>query len=184
MLIEDQSFDKVNELNFGTYENCTFKSCNFERANFSNYKFIDCVFDNCNLSLIQQEHLGLQDCVFKSCKILGFHFSKANTFNLSFTFEDCVLDHSSFHGLKIKKMLFKNCSLKETDFENTDCSQSTFDNCNLERAVFYQSNLEQTDFRTAYNYVIDPELNKIKGAKFAVDGLAGLLQKYRIKISN
>lgn len=184
MSIEDQLLEKKNELSMGTYENCHFKSCNFERADFSNYKFIDCVFDNCNLSLITQDNVALQDCTFKQCKILGFLFSKANTFNLSFSFDTCILDHSSFHGLKIKKTSFKNCSLKEVDFENADCSQSIFDNSNMERALFYQTNIGQADLRTAYNYVLDPEFNNIKGAKFSLDGIPGLLHKYKIKISN
>jgi hypothetical protein len=30
--------------------------------------------------------------------------------------------------------------------------------------------------------VLDPEINRIKGAKFTLEGLAGLLQKYQIVI--
>lgn len=184
MAIEDQLVEKKNELQMATYENCIFKSCNFERADFSSYKFIDCIFDNCNLSLITQENIAIQDCSFKHCKILGFPFFKANTFNLSFSFDNCILDHSSFQGLKIKKTSFVNCSLKEVDFENTDCSQSVFDNCNMERALFYQTNMVNADFRTAYNYTLDPEFNMLKGAKFSLDGIPGLLHKYKIKITN
>lgn len=183
MSIEDQLVEKKNQLAPGTYENCQFKSCNFEKADFSNYKFIDCIFDNCNLSLIHQENISLQDCSFKECKILGFQFFKANTFNLSFSFDKCILDHSSFQGLKIKKTAFKDCLLKEVDFENTDCSQCTFDNCNFERALFFQTNLTQADFRSSYNYILDPEFNTIKGAQFKLEGIPGLLQKYKIKIS-
>lgn len=182
MLTEDHSFEKIKTLAPGVYENCQFISCNFEGSNFNTYKFIDCIFDACNLSLIQTENLAIQDCIFKNCKILGFHFSKANTFNLSFSFINCVLDHSSFQGLKIKKTIFKDSSLKEVDFENSDCSHSIFDNCNLEGTLFYQTNLEQVNFLTAYNYALDPELNKMKGAKFSKEGLPGLLQKYKIKI--
>lgn len=184
MLVEDQVFEKKNELAVGSYESCQFISCNFEGAKFSSYKFIDCIFDMCNLSLILQEDMMIQDCQFKNCKILGFQFGQANTFNLSFSFTNCVLDHSSFHGVKIKKTIFKDCLLREVDFERSDCSQAIFDNCDLQSAIFYQTTLEQTDFRTAYNYMLDPEYNKIKGAKFTLAGIPGLLQKYKIKITN
>ena len=38
--------------------------------------------------------------------------------------------------------------------------------------------LEKADFLTSYNYSFDPELNKIKGAKFSQAGVTGLLAKY------
>jgi fluoroquinolone resistance protein len=42
--------------------------------------------------------------------------------------------------------------------------------------------LEKADFRTAYNYSIDPEKNRIKKAKFSIFGVTGLLDKYDIEI--
>ena len=45
-----------------------------------------------------------------------------------------------------------------------------------------QSHMEKSDFRGAFNYSIDPELNKLKGARFSAAGLGGLLGKYGIRI--
>jgi hypothetical protein len=42
--------------------------------------------------------------------------------------------------------------------------------------------LERTDFRTSYNYSIDPEINRISKAKFSINGVVGLLGKYNIEI--
>jgi fluoroquinolone resistance protein len=42
--------------------------------------------------------------------------------------------------------------------------------------------LEKADLRTAYNYSIDPSINKIKKAKFSLPGVVGLLSKYDIEI--
>ncbi|HUZ61183.1 MAG TPA: hypothetical protein VMU83_20575 [Hanamia sp.] len=36
-----------------------------------------------------------------------------------------------------------------------------------------RTNLEKADFRSAFNYSIDPELNEIKKAKFSSDELSG-----------
>jgi uncharacterized protein YjbI with pentapeptide repeats len=99
---------------------------------------------------------------------------------LSFSFDNCTLDHSSFYKRKIQKTSFKDSQLHETDFTKCDLSGSVFDNCDLERTVFINSIIEETDFRTSYNYTIDPEMNKIKKAKFSRDGAAGLLSKYDI----
>jgi hypothetical protein len=42
--------------------------------------------------------------------------------------------------------------------------------------------LDAVDFRTAYNFKIDPEFNPMKKAKFSTQGIVGLLDKYDIKI--
>jgi fluoroquinolone resistance protein len=83
---------------------------------------------------------------------------------------------------KIKKTIFKNSQLQETDFAETDLTSAVFDNCNLTQAVFDHTTLEKADFRTSYNYSIDPEINRIKKAKFSILGVSGLLDKYDIDI--
>jgi hypothetical protein len=42
--------------------------------------------------------------------------------------------------------------------------------------------LEKTDFSTAKNITLDPEQNKLKQAKFSVEGALSLLSKYKIEI--
>ena len=39
------------------------------------------------------------------------------------------------------------------------------------------------DFKTAQNYSINPEINRVKGAKFSKNNLSGLLSKYQLKIT-
>ena len=114
--------------------------------------------------------------------MLGLHFENCNQFGLSFNFENCTLNHSSFYKTKIKKTVFKNTQLKETDFTECDLTNSVFDHCDLTGAKFENTVLEKTDFRTSFNYSIDPEINKIKKARFALAGIQGLLDKYDIII--
>jgi hypothetical protein len=52
----------------------------------------------------------------------------------------------------------------------------------LTGAVFDRTGLEKADFREALNFRIDPETNRIKGARFDLDGLPGLLVKWGIKV--
>ena len=78
--------------------------------------------------------------------------------------------------------MFKQVSLVEVDFTEADVSESVFDDCNLQGAIFEQSILEKADFRTAYNYIINPQLNSLKGAKFKLYGLPGLLAAHKIII--
>lgn len=68
------------------------------------------------------------------------------------------------------------------DFAECDLSGSMFDNCDLARAKFDRTNLKKADFRTSYNYSIDPEKNRITKAKFSMTGIVGLLDKYDIEV--
>lgn len=114
--------------------------------------------------------------------MLGLRFDDCSDFGLSFSFEGCTLNHSSFYKTKIKKTIFKNSQLQECDFSEADLTQAVFTNCDLKNAHFESTVLEKADLRTAYNYSINPELNKIKKAKFSASGIAGLLDKYDIEI--
>ena len=57
-----------------------------------------------------------------------------------------------------------------------------FINCDFSGAVFENTILEKADLRTAINYSIDPEINRLKKAKFSMPGLIGLLDKYDIEL--
>ena len=114
--------------------------------------------------------------------MLGLRFEHCDPFNFSLGFDTCQLNHSSFFRLKLKNTHFKNCQLLESDFTDCDLSGALLDNCDLARSTFENTNLEKADLRSAYNYVIDPELNRIKKAQFSLQGIPGLLIKYDIAI--
>jgi uncharacterized protein YjbI with pentapeptide repeats len=65
-----------------------------------------------------------------------------------------------------------------------DLTASVFDNCDFTRAIFENTIIEKTDFRTSFNYSINPEINRIKKAKFSLSGIIGLLAKYDIDIES
>lgn len=52
----------------------------------------------------------------------------------------------------------------------------------MKRSIFLKTNLEETDFSTAFNYLINPNENRLKKAKFALQGLPGLLAVYGIEV--
>jgi len=186
--ITDKKFEKINysekPLDKGEYESCTFTYCDFANTDLSNILFIECSFINCNLSLVKLTKTAFRDVTFKDCKMLGMLFNNCNDFGFSVQFENCQLNHSSFFKLKLKKTLFKNCSLEEVDFSESDLTESKFDGSQLKEARFEHTNLEKADLRTASSYSIDPEINKIKKAKFSLSGVIGLLDKYDIQITH
>ena len=185
---QDQIFDKLDftqePLTKGEYENCKFTNCNFEETNLNDIKFMDCNFQDCNWSLVQIIGTVLREVKFKDCKMLGLQFETCNDFGLSFSFENCQLNHSTFFQMNIKKTIFRNCQLREIDFSESNLSNVIFDNCDLAQAIFINTVLDKADFRTAYNYSIDPESNRLKKAKFSILGISGLLDKYDLIIEN
>lgn len=184
--MDNKTYNKVDftleSLEKGEYQNCIFTNCNFHGCDLSNYKFFDTEFGGCDLSLVKTAQTTLANVAFKSSKLLGWRFENCADFGLSISFDGCLLDHSSFYKVKLKKTVFKNSQLHETDFTESDLTESVFDNCDLAKAIFRNTNLEKADLRSAYNYAIDPENNKLKKAKFSQTGLPGLLVKYNITV--
>ena len=175
-----KTFDKVvfidKKVSNREFEDCVFKNCDFSNSDFSNNTFMDCEFINCNLSMAA---LGGH---FSNCKLLGIQFNSCADFMFAVSFTDCILDYASFSNKKMPKTKFNSCSMKEVSFIGTNVSNSVFDNCNLENAVFNDTELKEVNFLTAYNYKIDPEFNSMRKAKFSMQGIPGLLDKYDIKI--
>lgn len=185
MIVCDNSFSHASGEQFTAteYEKCSFTNCDFSSVDLSNVKFIDCSFLNCNLSLVKLLKTSFQDAVFVGCKMLGLRFDDCSDFNLSFRFETCSLNHSSFYKKKIRKTYFEDCQLQDVDFTESDLTGSIFSKCDLLNATFENSILEKVDFRSALNYSIDPHLNRVKKAKFSLSGLPGLLEKFDIDIT-
>ncbi len=182
----DQSFERKDytetPLPVGEYEGCSFINCDLSGSDLSEQVFIDCTFTGCNLSMAVLTKTAFRDVRFKDCKMLGLKFDNCNDFALSFSFENCVLTHSSFYQKKIIKTVFRNCRLQEADLVQADLSGSIIDNCDLAGTIFDGTNLEKADLRNSYNYSINPDNNRIRKAKFSLAHIAGLLDKYDITI--
>ena len=185
-LEDGRTYNKVNfsrdPLKKGEYENCHFINCDFPEGDLSEIRFVECQFVGCNLSLANIKQTTFFDVLFKDCKMLGLRFDLCRELGLSFRFENCRLDHSVFFKRKLKKTVFNDSVLTDVDFTDGDLTASVFDKCNLSGAVFENTVLEKVDFRTSFNYTIDPDLNRVKRAKFALNGIGGLLTKHNIII--
>ncbi len=161
---------------------CRFVGCVFLKSNLMGNNFEDCAFENCNFSMTKVKGSGFRNANFKECKIIGVDFSECNKYMFSFSFYKCHLDYSTFLGTKLMKTKFEKCSMKETDFSEANLSGSELLDCDLTGAIFSNTVLEKVDFRTANNYSIDPEFNRLKKAKFSAFNLEGLLYKHQLDI--
>jgi uncharacterized protein YjbI with pentapeptide repeats len=117
---EDKIFEKEDfsehTLHKGFYENCRFIDCNFSNTNLAEFNFSDCSFSGCNLSTVTLTKTVFADVQFKECKMIGLHFEDCNPAPFIASFEDCVLDFSSFYKVKIKKFIFKKSTIRDGGF--------------------------------------------------------------------
>ena len=185
-LIENKVFENITfgEENppDGVYEECRFIHCNLNNADLSNVTLRNCIFDGCDLSLAKLRETSFQEVHFLNSKLLGLQFCDCRELLLEFQFEQCMLKLSNFQRLNLKNTQFTDCNLQEADFTGTDLTGASFDNCDLMRTTFGHTILEQADFRTAYNFSINPATNRIRKARFSLAGLVGLLDVYGIEI--
>lgn len=172
----------VSPLALAEYDNCNFEGCNFAGAKLNGIVFTDCVFTDCNLGNAITGGTAFKSVQFKNCKLLGVNFGSADPFLFEAYFEGSQMQLVSFYKLKLKNTKFINCQLQDADFADADLTNAVFKDCDLSKAVFDNTILEKADLRTARNYGIDPERNRIKKAKFSREGLEGLLYKYNIDI--
>ncbi len=163
---------------------CTFIACDLQGTWCAGRTFAECIFRDCDLSLADLDRTALQDVTFERCKLVGARFDHCHTFLLSVAFAQCILDLASFHGLKLKGTRFTGCRMRETDLSDADLSNASFAECDLGAALFDGTVLEGADLRSAVNYSIDPTRNRLRKARFAAEGLSGLLDRTGIIIES
>jgi len=166
----------------GEYEFCVFKNCSFAATDLSEIRFIDIEFVDCDWSNANVHQSSFQEVKFKDCKLLGIQFDNCNDFGFAVSFESCVLNHSVFYQMKLNRSTFHNCQLHHVDFAEADLSNTTLSKCDLLNATFDRTNLEKTDLRGSVRFSIDPENNRLKGAKFSLSEVVRLLDKYGLEI--
>ena len=180
----EQHFQNLGPLDSlkGEYDACTFSTCNFAGLSLQEASFENCSFEDCDLSNIKVAKVNFQNVRFVRCKMLGIAFTTANPFLLELHLDHCSLDYCNFYKLSLKKSTFHHCRLREVDFSQANLSEVSFVGSDLLSAVFDKTHLEKADFRDALHYRIVPENNFLKGARFDLSGLPGLLTSYGIRV--
>lgn len=110
-------------------------------------------------------------------------------------YEECRFTHCNLNAADLSEVTFRNCTfdgcdlslakLNETGFQEVRFANSKLlglQFCDLTRTTFDHTILEQADFRTAYNFSINPATNRIRKARFSLAGVAGLLDVYGVEI--
>jgi fluoroquinolone resistance protein len=109
--------DHLSQVEFNT---CAFIKCVFSETIFQKCAFHDCTFHNCDLNLV-----NLKDCVFSNTRfvesqIIGVDWTETalprSKFIKPVDFSGCVINHSTFVGLNLKKIGLTKCIAQDVDF--------------------------------------------------------------------
>lgn len=183
-MVENQNLEKIDfteTLLDKEYVDCTFVNCNLEHLLLKNIVFEECHFKFCNLSLVKTTKMSWHNVRFTECKMVGIDFTGSNPFS-TFRFDSSNLQYATFSQMKLKATSFINCNLQEADFSEADLSSAIFDQCEMSRTIFSHTNLEKADFTSAYHFIIDPRINRLKNARFSQSNLEGLVVSFGIFI--
>ncbi len=163
------------------YEDVTFQGETAIGLDLRDRKFIGCTFERCQISSVKIDGAVLQ-ATFSGCKIEGINFFTAKRSLLTLGFDSCLIRHSSFAELKLRAARFAGCQFQNVDFSDADLSGADSSNSTFEDCIFRNTNLTKANFVDASGYSFDPTQNKIRGARFSVPAVLGLLAPFDIEI--
>ena len=168
------------------FESCVFESCDFTESFFDACTFKDCRFVKCKLTAINVRNSKFSDVQFYDSKVLGIDWTKAYWRGLdlgsSLYFKACLVNASSFYGLKQPGITFEDCRAHDVDFREATLSRAKFSGTDLTNSLFVNTNLTGADFNGATNYDIDVKKNTIKNAIFCRYEAVSLLTSLGIKL--
>ncbi len=161
------------------FDACTFYQCNFAHVVCKRTIFREVYFHECDLSLISVLDCQFIGCRFEGCKIIGVDWSRADWSGLTQSashFQHCILNDSSFWGVKMEAIMIKACEAKGVDFREAYLVDGDFSQSDFSGALFRNTHLERANFSHAINFDIDIRINSVKEAKFSRYEATRLLQ--------
>ncbi len=168
------------------FEACTFKGCDFSDAVLKRCKFIDCEFVACNLSVVNIEYSRFFDVIFRDSKLIGVNWTRVDWPNMAFSspikFYKCIVNDSSFFGLKMQEIVLEECKAHRVDFREGDFSSANFTYTDLSSCLFGGTDLSDADFSEATDYDIDIHQNILRGARFNRFEAVRLLESLEIEL--
>ncbi|KAF1004570.1 MAG: hypothetical protein GAK28_03947 [Luteibacter sp.] len=174
IVAEDTVFEGIR------FEGCTFRQCHFDRSTFSRCRFRDCEFIDCHLDLIRIGGTLFAESRFTDCRMLGIDWTRGHWPSVqlpeTLRFERCLLNDSSFFGLRLEGIRLLACRALNVDFTDADCADADFAGTELRDAMFRHTRLTGANFVDAIDYTIDIRQNDVRRARFSLPEAASLLR--------
>ena len=165
---------------------CAFVDCRFPETAFDTCRFVDCTFRGCDLSMARVPNCAFTETVFENCRLAGVNWAEAawrkGRLLEAIRFQGCALNHGTFIGLSLPGLKVIDCATRDVDFREADLSRASFSGTDLAESLFQHTNLTGADLSRARNYAINPALNTLTGARFALPEAMALLYSMDIEL--
>ena len=175
---------KEYELAAGQVSNALFTDAHFSGCSFRETAFLDCRFNNCrfedcDLSLVKIDGSHFRDVRFERCRLLGVDWTAAAwpRFHLAapISFHECVIDYSTYIGLALPKISFRDCRANDVAFSDADLTEADFRGAVLTKSRFDGANLTRANLEGAKEYTIDLTSAITRQARFSFPEAISLL---------
>jgi fluoroquinolone resistance protein len=158
---------------------CSFINCSFRETIFQDCQFHDCTFMSCDLSLVTLKGCLFTETRFEDTQVIGVNWTETSLAKSKFitpvNFFGCVINHSTFAGLNLKKINIARCIAHDVDFSQANLTQANCAFSDFSNSHFFHTDLTEADFTGARNYSIMANQNTIKKTKFSLPEAMALL---------
>ena len=89
--------------------------------------------------------------------------------------KNCAFRYNDFSGMALNGFDWTGAELQQCTFDDTRLAGASFYGVRLGGTRFTRCDLQKADLRTAEEYAIDLETNKLKGARFSFPDVVRLL---------
>ena len=97
-------------------------------------------------------------------------------------FESCDLRYASFVKLRLRGTRFLACLAREANFLEVDLTEADFTETDLTSTTIRGCTLAKTNFARAKGVLFDPQHNRVKGARIAIDAAILLVESLGIVV--
>jgi fluoroquinolone resistance protein len=149
-------------------QRCTFRRCKLPASVWARSKLEECLFEHCDLTRMAPQELALREVTFKDSKLMGVDWTDLGPLP-NVAFEACDLRYASFVKLKLKATKFLRCTAREANFIDVDLTEADFTGTDLTDSTIRGCTLAKTNFSKATGVLFDPQHNRAKGARIALE---------------
>lgn len=163
------------------FERCIFRRCKLQESRWSQARLEDCVFESCDLSRMVARSVGLFGVRFKDTRLSGVEWADLGLLP-AVAFEDCDLRYASFVKVRLRDTRFVNCMVREANFVDADLTKAIFTDSDLTGSTLRGCVLKDADFTQATGVFIDPQQNRVKGVRIALEAAVTLVRSFGIVV--
>ncbi len=161
---------------------CTVRDGKLDGVTLTRCSFEDVTFERCNLSVAKLGGSSFRDVRFVGCKLTGIDWSRAHDLTFEVMFTDCVLDFSSFVGMRLCDLRCSGGKAHDVVFADCNLRDARLADMDLAGATFTGNDLRATDLSTCANVVLEPNTNRLHGTKLPLDAALRYLQHLGIVV--